>query len=156
MVSAGSYTSSTQIQQHSSLIHQYSTQNLLHICTNSFITDSTKFNTKPATHLHKFNIIQHHSTNLLVIVLGGIVILFGGIVIRFGGNVILFGGIVILYGGIVILFGGIVILFGGIVILFGGIVIHFEGIVISFWRGTNRWCLQDPTPLQHKFNSIHH
>jgi hypothetical protein len=104
---------------------------ILHIFnTNStaFISDSTKFNTEPATHLHKFNIIQHHSTlnqhnstNLLLIVLGGIVILFGGIVILFGGIVILFGG-----------------------------------IVISFWRGTNRWCLQDPTPLQHKFNSNHH
>jgi hypothetical protein len=104
---------------------------ILHIFnTNStaFITDSPKFNTEPATHLHKFNIIQHHSTlnqhnstNLLLICLGGIVIFFGGIVI-----------------------------------LFGGIVIPFGGIVISFLRGTNRWSLQDPTPLQHKFNSIHH
>jgi hypothetical protein len=50
----------------------------------------------------------------------------------------------------------IIILFKGIVILFGRIVILFGGIVISFWRGTNRWSLQDPTPLQHKFNSIHH
>jgi hypothetical protein len=78
---------------------------ILHLFnTNStaVITDSTKFNTKPATHLHKFNIIQHHSTlnhhnltNLLLIVLGGIVIPFVGIVILFGGIVILFGGIVI-------------------------------------------------------------
>jgi hypothetical protein len=104
---------------------------ILHLFnTNStaFITDSTKFNTKPATHLQKFNInhlhstLNHHNfTNLLIIVLGGIVIRFGGIVILFGGIVILFGR-----------------------------------IVISIWRGTNRWSLQDPTPLQHKFNSIHH
>jgi hypothetical protein len=46
--------------------------------------------------------MQHHSTlnlknltNLLLIVLGGIVILFGGIVILFGGIVIQFEGIVI-------------------------------------------------------------
>jgi hypothetical protein len=125
---------------------------ILHIFnTNStaFITDSTKFNTKPATHLHKFNInhlhstLNHHNlTNLLLIVLGGIVIRFGGIVR--------------LFGGIFILFGGNVILIGGIVILFGGIVIHFGGIVISFWKGTNRLCLQDPTHLQNKFNCIHH